>query len=487
MGGTEPRREGVPEFGGPMPTYEMAGRMQAVSCGGIGVIQRLVRRVGLPELLDSELQVLKRHRPYHESDHILNIAYNILAGGQVLDDIEVRRNDAAFLNAMGARAIPDPTTAGDFCRRFDEEHIWRLMDLVNAARLRVWERSAWDLSRETARIDADGSIVPTTGECKDGMDLSYKGIWGYHPLLISLANTREPLFIINRSGSRPSYEGAPAALDRAIALCRDAGYGDILLRGDTDFSMTAHLDRWNADGVRFVFGYDANPRFVERAGSLDSGNYVELIRKADAAFLGRPRRKQPRIKEQIVKQRGFLNKRLLSEDTAEFEHRPSKAKSAYRIVVLRKLIEEEQGQCSLGCDYRYFFFITNDRKLSRNEVVAEAHERCDQENILEQLKNGVRALHAPLNTLEANWAYMVIASLAWTLKAWFALLLPVNPRWRDKHEDECRRVLRMDFRSFLNALMLIPAQILTTGRRLVFRILAWRPELHLLFRLLEAL
>jgi hypothetical protein len=279
FGGTDPRREGRPEFGGPRPTYEMAERIEAIPYGGIGIIHDLVRQVGLPAQIDSALELLKRHRPYLESDHVLNIAYNVVVGGHVLDDIEHRRNDAAFLGALGARAIPDPTTAGDFCRRFDEDAIWSLMGAINATRLEVWQRSDRDFSQETARIDADGSIVPTAGECKEGMDISYKGVWGYHPLLISLADTKEPLFLVNRSGNRPSHEGAPAALDRAIELCRSAGFADILLRGDTDFSLTAHLDRWDADGVRFVFGYDANASFVRRAN--DDSDYQQLLRKAD--------------------------------------------------------------------------------------------------------------------------------------------------------------------------------------------------------------
>lgn len=159
MGGTEPKQEGRPEFDGPRPTYEIAERTRAVPYGGLAAIHQLVGEVGLPGMIDSKLDILKRARPYQDSDHVLNIAYNIFCGGRVLDDIEVRRNDAAFLDMLGARAIPDPTTAGDFCRRFDAEAIWRLLDIINQARVDVWQRSARHLSAETARIDADGSIV----------------------------------------------------------------------------------------------------------------------------------------------------------------------------------------------------------------------------------------------------------------------------------------------------------------------------------------
>jgi len=486
-GGQQPR-SGGPEFSAGTIHYELGGRNHAITCGGIGVMHQLATKVGLVDALNLRLRLLERRRPYSESDHILNIAYNALCGGLVLDDIEVRRNDVAFLDALGARTIPDPTTSGDFCRRFRPQDIQRLMDTINDVRVGVWQQQSPAFFEGPARIDGDGTMVGTTGECKQGIGLSYKGVWGYHPLVISLANTGEPLFIVNRSGNRPSYEGASEYFTHAIALCRRAGWKDVLLRGDTDFSQVKHLDRWDADGVRFVFGYDASQPMVARADAVAEAEYRELVRHADEGHAARKlRAKQPWIKEQIVRERGYRNLCLACEDLAEFEYHPRDANKSYRIVVLRKTIVEEQGQLCLGQDRRYFFYITNDRTMTLEQVVREANARCDQENLHAQLKGGTRALRAPLNTLEANWAYMVIVALAWSLKAWFALMLPVAPRWRDQHEADRARVLRMEFRSFVQRFMLVPAQIIRTGRRLIYRLLAWRPDLPILFRFLDAL
>lgn len=485
-GGRDPRGTG-PELSASAIRYDVSERAGAITCGGIGAMHMLARETGLVDALDTRLPILKRRRPYSEADHVLNIAYNALCGGHVLDDIEVRRNDTAFLDALGARTIPDPTTAGDFCRRFEIAQIQTLMDIVNDVRVGVWRRQPASFFEQTARIDADGSIVETTGECKQGMDVSYKGVWGYHPLAVTLANTGEPLFIMNRSGNRPSHEGAVAYFDRAIALCRYAGWKDILLRGDTAFSQTAYLDGWDDDGVRFVFGYDAVKPMVARAEAVEGDEYAELVRKADEAFEGTRRAKQPRVKEDVIHERGYRNMRLEREDVADFEHKPNKSKRPYRFVALRKTIVEERGQRCLGETHRYFFYVTNDRAMTCEQVVFESNDRCNQENLIDQLKNQVRALHAPLNTLEANWAYMIIASLAWSLKAWFAMLTPVAPRWRERHEQDRERVLRMDFRSFVQRFVLVPAQILRTGRQLVYRLLAWRPDLPIFFRLLDAL
>ena len=298
--------------------YEGSDRVRGLGAGGIGAMHLLARRTGLTAAIDASLDLLKVHQPYHESDHVLNIAYNVLCGGHCLEDIEIRRNDEGFLDALGTTSIPDPTTAGDFCRRFDEPAIDSLMEAANEARVRVWSAQPHEFFEE-AIVDADGTLVETTGECKEGMDVNYKKLWGYHPLLVSLANTQEPIFLVNRSGNRPSHEGAAHDLDRAVDLLRRAGFRRVLLRGDTDFSQTRHLDRWDAQGVRFVFGYDANKKLVGVANSLADGGWRPLSREPKYTVKTKPRAQPANVKEQIIVQREFTNIRLVSEDLAPCE------------------------------------------------------------------------------------------------------------------------------------------------------------------------
>jgi hypothetical protein len=461
--------------------YDLAGRTRGFAYGGIGAIHLLAQQTGLIEAIDRELHLLKRHLPYHESDHVLNLAYNILCHGDCLEDLERLRNDEVYLDALGAQRIPDPTTAGDFCRRFTEADVIRLLEIINEVRAKVWKQQP-SAFFEQALVDADGTLAATTGECKEGMDLSYKSLWGYHPLIISLANTGEPLYLVNRRGNVPSSQSAAAYLDRAIDLCLTAGFRQVLLRGDTDFSQTAHLDRWDTLGVRFVFGMDARANLITWAESLSEGLWRPLQRPAKYQVRTAPRQRPPNVKERIVKERGYENIRLQSEEVAEFEYRPTKCHQTYRIVVLRKNLSVERGEQVLFDDVRYFFYITNDRTLSAAEIVRLANERCNQENLIEQLKNGVQAMRMPVDNLVSNWAYMVMASLAWTLKAWFALWLPARGRWADKHVAEKESVLKMEFKKFRHAFIALPCQIVHTGRRIVYRLLSWNPWLHVFLR-----
>jgi hypothetical protein len=466
--------------------YELSDRVRGLGSGGIGAVHLLAHRTGLIEAIDRHLHLLKLHLPYHESDHVLNIAYNVLAGGTCLEDLELLRNDEVYLDALGAQRIPDPTTAGDFCRRFNKSDVQILMNTINDVRVGVWQQQPPEFF-DQAIIDADGTLAPTTGECKQGMDISYKGEWGYHPLLISLANTREPLYLANRSGSRPSHEGAAPYLDQAGALCERAGFKQILLRGDTDFTQTRHLDRWDGQDWRFVFGIDARPNLVRIAENLPKHRWKRLNRPARYAVKTVPRTRPANVKERIVRQREFKNLRLQSEQVTEFAYRPTHCRRTYRIVAVRKNLSVERGEQVLFDDVRYFFYLTNDPAMPADEIVFCANDRCNQENLIEQLKNGVRAMQMPVDNLVSNWAYMVMTSLAWTLKAWLALSLPEAGRWAAKYTSEKQSVLKMEFKKFLNTFMRVPCQIVRTGRRIVYRLLAWNPWQPVFLRAVDVL
>jgi len=466
--------------------YELAGRSRGIACGGIGMMHLLARRTGLIDSIDRDLHLLKRHLPYHESDHVLNVAYNILAGGTCFEDIELRRNDENYLDALGAQRIPDPTTEGDFCRRFAAKDVVFLMDTINEVRLNVWRKQPEEFF-DRAIIDLDGTLAVTTGECKEGMDINYKGKCGYHPLVVSLANTGEPLYLVNRSGNRPSHEGAGEYLDCAIGLCRRGGFRKILARGDTDFTQTRKLDQLDDRGVGFIFGIDAMPNLVKIADNLPKRAWKRLHRRPKYEVRTQRRCRPENVKQRIVKERGFENIRLFSEMVAEFAYRPTHCHRAYRVVVLCKNLSVERGENVLFDDLRYFFYITNDSDSPAEAIVPSANGRCNQENLIEQLKNGVCAMKMPVDNLVSNWAYMVMASLAWTLKAWLALLLPAKGRWKERHKAEKQAVLKMEFKKFLNAFMCLPCQIARTSRRIVYRLLSWNPWQHVLLRAVELL
>lgn len=236
------------------------------------------------------------------------------------------------------------------------------MDIVDDTRLEVGRQQPAEFF-DQAVIDLDGTLVPTTGECKEGRNISYKGTWGYPPLIVSLAGTGEVLRIVNR-------------------------------------------------------------------------------------------------KKAIVKERKFKNLRTNGEQVAEFTYQPAACRKPYRLIVLRKdLTVENDPQGTLFDDYRYFLYITNDGDTPAEQIVFSANGRCNQENLIEQGKNGPRYLRAPLDNLLSNWAYMVRTALAWNLKAWGALMLPEHPRWREKHRREKQRVLRMEFKLFLNSFIQVPCQL----------------------------
>jgi hypothetical protein len=450
--------------------YEIAEKSKGIDYGGVGLFHFLLQKIGLDKSINARIKLLKQHRPYFESDHVFNICENVLVGHKRLEDIELLRQDENYLDALDVERIPDPTTAGDFLRRFSEEDVIELQECINDSRRKVWRAAGQRF--ELAVIDVDGTIAPTTGECKEGMEMSYKGLWGYAPLITSLANTGEHLYLVNRPGNTPSCKDAARWMDKSVEVVRPF-CKRVCLRGDTDFSLTENFDRWDDDGVEFVFGMDARQNLVDLADSLPERSWAVLERKPKYEVKTEERARPEKVKERIVVEREYENKKLCSEHVAEVSYRPSKCKREYRLIILRKNITVERGEQKLFDDVVYFFYITNREDLWPDEVVFFSNQRCNHENYIEQLKNGVGALRMPVDDLVSNWAYMVIAALAWNLKSWFGQLMTEGRAGS--------AVMRMEYRRFLYAFIFIPAQIIRRGRQIVFRLLSYNSWLEHFF------
>jgi len=450
--------------------YEVSEKTRAINYGGIGLFHFLLQQLGLDQAINDRIKLLKQHRPYFESDHVFNICENVLVGHKRLEDIELLRQDENYLDALDAERIPDPTTAGDFLRRFSESDVVELMECINDARRKVWRAAGRKF--DLAVIDIDGTIAGTDGECKQGMDMSYKGVWGYAPLIVSLANTGEHLYLVNRPGNVPSCKDAARWMDKAVEVVRPFS-NRVCFRGDTDFSLTENFDRWDDAGVEFVFGMDARKNLVDLADSLPKRAWAVLERNPKYEVKTEERARPENVKERIVVEREYENKKLACEYVAEIPYRPVKCNREYRLIILRKNITVERGEQRLFDEVRYFFYIANREDLWPDELVFFINGRCNHENYIEQLKNGVNALRMPVDNLLSNWAYMVIAALAWNAKSWFGQLMPEGRAGS--------AVMRMEYRRFLYSFIRIPAQVFRSGRRIVFRFLCYNSWLEHFF------
>ena len=195
--------------------YEIADRTRGIAHGGIGAIHALARQLGLIDAIDRRLHLLKIHLPYHESDHVLNLAYNALCDGTCLQDLELRRNDEVFLDALAPAASPTPPPPATSAAASRAADIDTLLDIFDDTRLQVWAEQP-DAFFDQAILDMDGTLVETTGAVQAGHGHRLRRHLGLSPAGGVAGQHRRSAALVNRSGNRPSHEGAAAEVDRAI-------------------------------------------------------------------------------------------------------------------------------------------------------------------------------------------------------------------------------------------------------------------------------
>jgi hypothetical protein len=398
--------------------------------------------LGLDRRINQHLFLLKVKLPYHESDHVLTHVYNLYAGGHGIEDIAHLQHSEAIQSLLGACRIPDPTTAGDFLRRFQALDLMHLQEQIDAAREAVWHQLP-PKRRRRATVDLDSTIKEVYGECKAGADFSYNKKWSYHPLVATLAETYEPLRTIIRSGNAASADGAGVVLEEVLPMVQ-RHFREVFVRGDSKFYRRDVIEACEAHGTRFALVMDHYDLLLDMAGGLRESEWKPLGDKPSA----RPgkkskrssRRKRERARDQIVRRRGYKALQTTEQSVAEFYYpgpaRKDRQERTYRVIAKRQRVETHKGQALLFTEHRYRFVFTNIpcSSMSAAEVLHLAHGRGDQENAIEQLKNGIAALRMPTGELLANGAFLMMGQLAWCLRTWLSLLaLPAETvRWEWK-------------------------------------------------------
>ena len=433
--------------------------------GGLALIHDLAMRLGIDRDINASMQLLRLHLPYFESDHLLTHVYNQYVGGRCIEDIAHLQHSDAVKNLTGACRIPDPSTAGDFLRRFNPSNLRAFQQVIDRAREKVW-RQMPNARKEVATVDMDSTIKPIYGECKQGADFSYTGQWSYHPLLFTLAETRELLRTINRPGNASSADGAAAALQEVLPMIQ-RHFDKVYVRGDSAFYQKAIIAECVRRHVGFALVMDNYASLVELAENLPesawdpfSAHAAEKLAQTDPRR--KARRKRERVRARKACERGYKTLGTIEQWAAEFNYTIHPGLEAFgvigstfRVAVKRQLVETRQGQQLLYADYVYRFIITNipRREMDAAEVLRFAYGRCDQENIIEQAKNGIAALRMPTGELLANAAFLMAGQLAWCLRAWLSLLaLP-------------KETSRWEWKWFRQAFVYVAARITQSGRR----------------------
>lgn len=428
--------------------------------GGLALAVRLAAKLKVPQQIDKALSLLKVHRGYFESDHVLTHVYNLFTGGTCIEDIAHLQHSEPVRRLLGAEQIPDPTTAGDFLRRFTAGDIARLDRALDDIQQDVWKRVHGRKRSSQVLVDVDSHVHNVFGHQKEGTDYTYKGGFGYHPLIFSIAGTQECLRIINRPGNAESSTGTAAALDDLLPMLKKR-FSRVVIRGDSAFAKRPIFESCEKHKAFFAVVSPQERNFFALAESLDEKLWRPFHARRATQPIERKRKQRQRgvdVRRARTEARGKRDLRLREQWIAEIPYKPTRSKNAYRLIIRRQRIDEHEGGM-LFERWRYRYVLTNlPKTVSTVEAINMTYQRCDQEKVIEQLQNGVAAMRMPTGGFLANHAYLVCARLAHNLKAWIAqLALP-------------DQVVRWEWKRFRRSFVLIAARIIHSGRRTIVKL-----------------
>ena len=440
------------------PTLQLSSeRSDTTPYGGLALAAGLVRRLEIARDLDQELSLLSSHRPFHESDHVLTHVYNLFAGGTCIEDIADLQTSEPVRRMLGAARISDPTTAGDFLRRFDTASLKSLDRVIDQAQEKVWKRRYGKTKAARAIVDLDSHVRPVYGDQKEGTDFTYKGSFGYHPLVISMAGTLECLRLVNRSGNAPSAEGSEDHL-RELFPMLGRRFKQVIVRGDSAFAKQAIFDACDEAGHGFAVVSGQQKNFTSLFEALP-GEVWKPYREHDERKQRRGKRRKRGInrRQERARSRGKRDLQLKEQWIAEIAYQPERSQRPYRLIARYQEIDEhEQGELFLLSRFRYV--LSNlPPSVSAQEVMDLTYQRCDQENLIEQLQSGVAAMRMPTGGMDSNAAFLTCARLAHNLKPWLAqLALPIE-------------TMRWEWKRFRRAYVYCAARVVHTARQVHVR------------------
>ena len=403
------------------------GGGEYTAVGGLGLICQLAHQLQFHQKVDEQVGVLKIQQGYRESDHLFHLLSSIVAGASCIEDLQRLQEDEVYKQLAGVDTVTDPTTIGDFLRRFERGDLNDLKEATWQMREAAWDKAGKKLPEQVA-ADLDSVVKEVYGNCKEGADFSWKKSFSYHPEMLSLAETGEWLDAVNRSGNELSGDKAAYLLRRNLPRLSQR-FASVCVRGDSKFGRTDVLKECLRHDARVCVMWAAHPSVVNLAEQLPESAWQRLERESQRPEpeqgKSKKRRKGRNLRRQKARQRSYKDKKLLVEHVAEFSYHPTHKKKkmaqSYRMIAIRKQIEVA-GKTGLYDLYEYRFILTDLQEPSLEKIVRYAYRRNNQENLIEQGKNGLSTFRMPTGQLLANEVWMVMAMLGQCCKSWLCLL-----------------------------------------------------------------